>query len=171
MLKLKNVLQKINRRQADLAKALGVSPATVAQIVNHNKWPKSLNESNLRNRIGNFLKAHGALEDDLSSAFYEVNQVIKEVSEPPRVLADTAARSVSRSKTGSKTTTEPNQRNLCYCVNKPCAKPHVNISSCFVDPFLEDVQSHEDVFMVSRYPLCGGNVANGQAWRIRCHRW
>lgn len=147
MLKLKNVLQKINRRQADLAKALGVSPATVAQIVNHNKWPKSLNESNLRNRIGNFLKAHGALEDDLSSAFYEVNQVIKEVSEPPRVLADTAARSVSRSKTGSKTTTEPNQEESMLLRKQTLRQATRKHFELFRDPFLEDVQSHEDVFM------------------------
>ena len=35
MLKLKNVLLKAGCKQADLAKALNVSQATVAQIVNH----------------------------------------------------------------------------------------------------------------------------------------
>ena len=38
MLKLKNVLQKAGSKQADLAKSLNVSQATVAQIVNHGEW-------------------------------------------------------------------------------------------------------------------------------------
>ena len=41
MLKLKNVLQKAGSKQADLAKSLNVSQATVAQIVNHGEWPKA----------------------------------------------------------------------------------------------------------------------------------
>ena len=73
MLKLKNVLQKVGRKQADLAKALGLSQATVAQIVNHGEWPKSLDEADLRNRIGDFLNAHGAVADDLAGAFDEVD--------------------------------------------------------------------------------------------------
>ena len=57
MLKLKNVLQKAGSKQADLAKALNVSQATVAQIVNHGEWPKSLDELDLQERICDFLEA------------------------------------------------------------------------------------------------------------------
>lgn len=40
MLKLKNVLLKAGSKQSELAKALNLSQATVAQIVNHGEWPK-----------------------------------------------------------------------------------------------------------------------------------
>ena len=60
MLKLKNVLQKAGSKQADLAKALNVSQATVAQIVNHGEWPKSLDAADLHERIRAFLVMESA---------------------------------------------------------------------------------------------------------------
>ena len=74
MLKLKNVLQKAGSKQADLAKALNVSKATVAQIVNHGEWPKSFDAADLQERIRAFLAAAGATPADLSSLFDEVDQ-------------------------------------------------------------------------------------------------
>ena len=50
MLKLKDALKSRGLRQADLAKLLGISPAAVAQVVNHNQWPKQGVEE-LRARI------------------------------------------------------------------------------------------------------------------------
>ena len=74
MLKLKNVLLKAGCKQADLAKALNVSQATVAQIVNHGEWPKSLDELDLQERICDFLEAKGVAQADLTSVFEEVDQ-------------------------------------------------------------------------------------------------
>ena len=48
MLKLKNVLLKAGSKQSELAKALNLSQATVAQIVNHGEWPKSLDQVELQ---------------------------------------------------------------------------------------------------------------------------
>ena len=167
MLKLKNVLQKAGSKQADLAKALNVSQATVAQIVNHGEWPKSLDAADLQERIRVFLAAAGVAPDDLASVFEEVDQAdVRErisaflaeigadpadlasvleakVSEPRAVLADTAARSVPKSKPA----TESNQEESMLLRKQtlyPAARKHFGL---FRDPFQDDIQSHEDMYV------------------------
>ena len=167
MLKLKNVLLKAGWKQADLAKALNVSQATVAQIVNHGEWPKSFDAADLQERIRAFLAAAGATPADLSSLFDEVDQAdVRErinaflaeigadpadlanvleakVSEPRAVLADTAARSVSPSKTA----TESNQEESMLLRKQalyPATRKHFGH---FRDPFADDIQSHEDMYV------------------------
>lgn len=133
MLKLKTVLLQVGRKQADLAKHLGLSSATVAQIVNHGEWPKSLNELDLQERIGDFLRNHGATEADLAGAFEEVSE--------PRA---NAAHSVSP----SKTTEEINQEDSMLLRKQtlyPATRKHFNL---FRDPFSDDaIQSHEDMYV------------------------
>ena len=133
MLNLKPLLQQMGRKQADLADYLSVSPAAVAQIVNHGEWPKSLDEQALRQRIGDYLQAHGATQADLDSAF-------KKVSEPRA----NAARSVSP----SKTTEEINQEDSMLLRKQtlyPATRKHFNL---FRDPFSDDaIQSNEDMYI------------------------
>ena len=171
MLKLKNVLLKAGCKQADLAKALNVSQATVAQIVNHGEWPKSLDELDLQERICDFLGAKGVAPAELASVFEEVDQAdVRErinaflaeigapqgisaadlasvleakVSEPRAVLADTAARSVPKSKPA----TESNQEESMLLRKQtlfPAARKHFGL---FRDPFQDDIQSHEDMYV------------------------
>ena len=167
MLKLKNVLLKAGCKQADLAKALNVSQATVAQIVNHGEWPKSLDELDLQERICDFLEAKGVAQAELASVFEEVDQAdVRErinaflaeigadpadlasvleakVSEPRAVLADTAARSVPKSKPA----TESNQEESMLLRKQtlfPAARKHFGL---FRDPFQDDIQSHEDMYV------------------------
>ncbi len=171
MLKLKNVLLKAGCKQADLAKALNVSQATVAQIVNHGEWPKSLDELDLQERICDFLGAKGVAPAELASVFEEVDQAdVRErinaflaeigapqgisaadlasvleakVSEPRAVLADTAARSVPKSKPA----TESNQEESMLLRKQtlfPATRKHFGL---FRDPFQDDIQSHEDMYV------------------------
>ena len=167
MLKLKNVLQKAGSKQADLAKALNVSQATVAQIVNHGEWPKSLDAADLQERIRMFLAAAGVAPADLASVFEEVDQAdVRErinaflaeigadpadlasvleakVSEPRAVLVDTAARSVPKSKPA----TESNQEESMLLRKQtlfPATRKHFGL---FRDPFQDDIQSHEDMYV------------------------
>ena len=144
MLKLKNVLQKAGSKQADLAKALNVSQATVAQIVNHGEWPKSLDAADLQERIRMFLAAAGVAPADLASVFEEVDQAdvrerisafLAEIGADPADLSSVLEAKVSepranaaRSVPKSKSATESNRRNPCYCVNKPCFQPPASIS-------------------------------------------
>ncbi|MEC5207421.1 type II secretory pathway predicted ATPase ExeA [Vogesella perlucida] len=133
MLKLKNVLQKVGRKQADLAEHLGLSQAAVAQIVNHGEWPKSLDELDLQESILVYLEKHGATEADVASAFEEVSK--------PRANA-------TRSVSPSKTTTESNQEDSMLLRKQtlyPATRKHFNL---FRDPFSDDaIQSHEDMYV------------------------
>ncbi|MCG8991475.1 AAA family ATPase [Laribacter hongkongensis] len=133
MLKLKSVLQRVGRKQADLAEHLGLSQAAVAQIVNHGEWPKSLDELDLRERICDYLEVHGAKEADLAGAFEEVSE--------PRA---NAAHSVSPSKTA----TESNQEESMLLRKQtlfPATRKHFGL---FRDPFSDDaIQSHEDMYI------------------------
>ncbi len=168
MLKLKTVLQKAGCKQADLAKALNVSQATVAQIVNHGDWPKSLDAADLQERIRAFLAAAGVAPDELASIFEEVDQAdVRErinaflaeigadpadlasvleakVSGPRAVLADTAARSVPKSKPAI----ESNQEESMLLRKQtlfPAARKHFGL---FRDPFSDDaIQSNDDMFL------------------------
>ncbi|HHM6214076.1 TPA: AAA family ATPase, partial [Pseudomonas aeruginosa] len=51
MLKLKEVLASLGKPQTDLARAVDLSPAAIAQLINHNQWPKSLDQQQLAWRI------------------------------------------------------------------------------------------------------------------------
>ncbi|MCW9741721.1 hypothetical protein L2V80_19005, partial [Proteus mirabilis] len=72
MLKLKEVLAGVSKTQADLARAVDLSPAAIAQLINHGLWPKSLNQQQLAWRITEYLMGHGAQFDDVRQAFEEV---------------------------------------------------------------------------------------------------
>ena len=168
MLKLKNVLQKAGCKQADLAKALNVSQATVAQIVNHGEWPRSLDATDLRERIRDFLETKDVGPADIQIAFDEVDQTnVQErvraflaevgvdpadlscvleakVSEPRAVLADTAARSVPKSKPSSESNPEESML-LRKQTLFPATRKHFSL---FRDPFADEaVQSHEDMYV------------------------
>ena len=64
-MKLKSVLRRLDRKQCDLARALGISSVTVANMLNHNAWPKR----DVKPRIIELLVEAGASPDDLSGVF------------------------------------------------------------------------------------------------------
>jgi len=69
MLRLKSLLSTLNVPQARLAHAVGISAASLAQIVNHQRWPKTPDEAALRARITDFLTDHGARTGAIARAF------------------------------------------------------------------------------------------------------
>lgn len=69
MLKLRDVLVEVGKTQSALAGALGVSPAVVSQIINHDRWPVSLNRAELEQQIKTFLEKCGAAAATVSTAF------------------------------------------------------------------------------------------------------
>jgi len=163
MLKLKNVLQKAGSKQADLAKALNVSQATVAQIVNHGEWPKSLDAADLQERIRVFLAAAGVAPDELASVFEEVDQAdvrerisafLAEIGADPADLASVLEAKVSepranaaRSVPKSKSATESNQEESMLLRKQtlfPATRKHFGL---FRDPFQDDIQSADDMYV------------------------
>lgn len=72
MLRLKGILQDVGRPQAALAQSLGLSSAAVAQLVNHDLWPRRVEGEVLRGRIRGFLSVCGASDAAIAGAFDEV---------------------------------------------------------------------------------------------------
>ncbi|WP_036234448.1 ExeA family protein [Marinobacterium litorale] len=68
-LKLKAVLKQLGKPQADLARVLDLSGGTIAQLVNHSQWPKSLDRDALKQKIEMFLEESGADASTVSTAF------------------------------------------------------------------------------------------------------
>lgn len=58
-LRLKTLLQLAKLRQAELARHLEVSTATVAQLLNHGQWPKHRSRLDLETAILAWMDAHG----------------------------------------------------------------------------------------------------------------
>ncbi|PKM31759.1 MAG: transposase [Gammaproteobacteria bacterium HGW-Gammaproteobacteria-11] len=71
MLKIKKLIITLGSSQADLARALELSPAAIAQLVNHSQWPKSIDSGALVIQILEFLKSKGATADQLLGALSE----------------------------------------------------------------------------------------------------
>ncbi|OLF53772.1 ExeA family protein [Pseudomonas chlororaphis] len=82
MLKLKQVLQGVGRPQAALAESLSLSEATVAQLLNHGQWPRSLDSDELQGRIRVFLSEAGANDADIANAFEEVDLPCANTADP-----------------------------------------------------------------------------------------
>ncbi|MFG8081191.1 ExeA family protein [Pseudomonas aeruginosa] len=69
MLKLKLVLKDLQIEQSRLAYAIGISAAAIAQITNHDIWPKKKPAAAYQARIREFLKKNGATDEQVGSAF------------------------------------------------------------------------------------------------------
>ncbi|MGU7812063.1 AAA family ATPase [Burkholderia sp. AW49-1] len=138
MLVLKSVLQRASIKQAELAEHLNLSQAAVAQIVNHGVWPRSLDDLDLRERILDYLENKG-VSDAGSGVFDEVQKV----GDPTDVLADTTGHPVSQPNSNTDLNQEESML-LRKQVLAPATRKHFGL---FRDPFADDIQSHEDMFV------------------------
>lgn len=118
MLMLKQVLESIGKTQRELAQHLQLSPAAVAQICNHGLFPKKPDGETVRSGILAFLESHGADRQVCRRAFDAVEQQPKQPQEETMLLR---------------------KQTLT-----PAARKHFGL---FRDPFADDLQSHEDVFL------------------------
>ncbi|MGR3966093.1 AAA family ATPase [Pseudomonas sp. 910_23] len=82
MLKLKHVLQGVGRSQSALAESLKLSEASIAQLLNHGQWPRSLDSADLQGRIRVFLTESGANDADIANAFEEVDLPCANTTDP-----------------------------------------------------------------------------------------
>lgn len=72
MKRLKQVLASVGKGQADLARAVKLSPAAIAQLINHGQWPKSIPMNQLAWGITEYLMQQGAEFDAVRAAFEEM---------------------------------------------------------------------------------------------------
>lgn len=119
MLMLKQVLESIGKTQRELAQHLQLSPAAVAQICNHGLFPKKPDGETVRSGILKFLESHGADRQACRRAFDAVEE--------------------QQSKQPQEETMLLRKQTLT-----PAARKHFGL---FRDPFADDLQSHEDVFL------------------------
>lgn len=133
MLKLKKTLAACGRKQTDLAKRCGVSTATIAQIINHNKWPKHKPESELKLSILQFLNIFKPT--DLSVFEEEVE----------RLRSNTAAQDCS---TQTSENHNLSQEDLTMLLRKNRllqeARAHFKLPR---DPFTDEMREDADVFL------------------------
>lgn len=129
MLRLKKVLADIGKGQADLARAVKLSPAAIAQLINHGQWPKSIEQDSLQWQITDYLMNNGALFCQARTAFEEM--------EPARANAQAPA-------------TPENNHETQECPDMLMAKqtPRPDTKRTFglmTDPF-GDLRSAEDMY-------------------------
>lgn len=123
MLALKAVLQANNFSQAELARAINLSAATIAQLLNHEQWPTFPNKNQLQGLITEALA-----EKDIT--------VDAAMFEPVVEVIDVAP-----------TTPLPNQEAIDMLLRKQSLTPQARKQfNLFRDPFSDDVNDAEDVF-------------------------
>lgn len=71
MLKLKQILLDHKTSQAELARHLDLSRATVAQLINHCQWPRSMDQEEIKTSITTWLVSLGIARNDIDQAFEE----------------------------------------------------------------------------------------------------
>jgi type II secretory pathway predicted ATPase ExeA len=122
MLALKNLLQQHGISQAQLARDIDLSPALVAQLLNHEKWPASIDKTTLKGKITGALAVR---EIAVDAAMFEA-------------VADTQPA----------TFVTPNQESIDMLrQKKPLSQAARKHFGLFRDPFDDDVNDVEDVFL------------------------
>lgn len=122
MLALKPELQRAGISQAHLARELNLSPALVAQLLNHEKWPTSPDKTTLKGRITEVL---ADLEFAVDAALFEPAPTV-DAADAKNLL-----------------TLEVHDMLLRKQTLSPAAKKHFGL---FRDPFQDDLNEAEDVF-------------------------
>jgi type II secretory pathway predicted ATPase ExeA len=74
MLRLKQVLRAAHIKQADMAAAMGIARPTLAALMNHGAWPRSLERDALQAAAVEFLQGCGVSGQALATAFDELPQ-------------------------------------------------------------------------------------------------
>ena len=129
MLQLKQTLSQLNVTQVKLAKRLNISEATMAQLINHNIWPKTPAPAELRENILPILIEFGATDDQLVNLFDQIDP----------------AAFIRRGKITRKPVSEQEEVMLLRKQTlSPIAKKHFCLPR---DPFAEHLLSHEDLYL------------------------
>lgn len=137
-MRLKTVLWQLNISQSQLAAALEkdngepVSQSTVAQLVNHNQWPKTMDRPALERKIKELLFARGANDDHIRDLF--------EMEETDAAVLAGRAASVPSNANSKESDYMLLRKNT---LNRQ-AKEHFRLPC---DPFTDEMQSEQDVFL------------------------
>lgn len=139
MMKLKRVMWQLDISQREMADAIvkpdgeSISQSTMAQLVNHGMWPKTLERLNLERQITTLLFARGANDDHIRDLF------VMEETDAAQVLVGRAT-SVPRNANSK----ESDYMLLRKQTLNRQAKEHFRLPR---DPFTDEMQEEADVFL------------------------
>jgi type II secretory pathway predicted ATPase ExeA len=139
IMRLKQVMWQLGISQREMAEAIeksdgqSISQSTMAQLVNHDLWPKTMERQALERQIKALLFARGANDDHVRDLF------VMEETDAATVLADRAASVLSNA----------NSKESDYMLLRKNtltrqAREHFQLPC---DPFTDEMQSEEDVFL------------------------
>lgn len=140
MLKLKAHLKAVGSNQAELARHLGVSHATVTLICKHNHWPKGFGGPEaLQERMRQFLIDKGASPEAAATAFDD------EAPADPRANAglQAMAKATHSGPQPGSTQEEDDFMLLRHYTLTPEARRHFKVPR---DPFVNEMRDEGDVF-------------------------
>ena len=121
MLKLKEVLKAAGKTQRELAHHVGLSHGSISDLINHGHFPKTPDADSVRLGILRFLEQHGASLEVCRRAFDAVEIEEQQPKQPQEEIMLLRKQTLT-----------------------PAAKKHFAL---FRDPFADDLQTHEDVFL------------------------
>lgn len=131
-LQLKQVMTEHGIKQAEMAREMGIARPTLAALINHGQWPKSMEKHALVGTCLAFLKECGVSSRELTTVFMKVPE--------PRV--EDVAPAVSLD---SSTTDEKDEAMLLRKQGlAPAAKKHFGL---FRDPLADEMNEAADVFV------------------------
>ncbi|OIP06961.1 MAG: hypothetical protein AUK53_11820 [Betaproteobacteria bacterium CG2_30_59_46] len=131
---LKRLLDKLDIKQAHMAKQLGISVGTMADLVNHHKWPKK-HTAALRHAISHTLHRAGASDAQITRAL--------QPAQKQNAAERSTAAPVSDAANSSTVQKETDMLLQKQTMTAPTRK-HFNLAA---DPFANDVTQSSDVFI------------------------
>ena len=137
-LKAKKLLNTLQTPQAALARELNLSDDTVSQILLRDLWPARTPERSLREDIITFLRKQGAAESDIEVAF--------EQDDGPYQPRDSWQRHTRPVRANA-----PIAEDFQLPENEMLTQQARRHFTLFRDPFQEDVQGAEDVFLSAEH--------------------
>lgn len=133
MLNLKTIIDGLpEMSQRMVADAAGMSPSAFCELLNRGTWPKRAGMGEIRDRITDFLLAHGVKREQLTDAFVRVG--VRKCETNYCHQAVSAA-------------TEPKEENIMLLRRQslfPETRKHFGLAR---NPFQNDVQETSDVFL------------------------
>lgn len=123
--RLKGVLDKLRVSQRACAEAVGISAPAMSKLVQHGAWPIRKEREVVQRAITEFLKQHGATEEDVAALFGIINTPAADAEAQPK----------------------PTEEQPMFIRRQslfPETRRHFGLTA---NPFLNDIQGVQDVYL------------------------
>lgn len=153
MIRLKRILMRLGRQQAELADALHMSRAGVAQWLNHSQWPRGVDSQALRLEVTAWLKAAGARAEELEGWWRELpGETARQLIGPGRGRGKRAA---VRERTETvQDEQEPDEDSIMLLRGQKLSEVARKHFGLFRDPFRDEIREPADLFVTPDLRYC-----------------